>query len=331
MALASRSQVFENCPVLDSRAALIFELLKVYWAPEKLFGKRFFWWSLEKFFWRPFFFWDRLINFSDDLFLLESSCACALGLEQSCAWPRERLFSVGLSLALALASVFFVSLASSSSVARGGSSLPHWLVKYAKLHVFGGFEADFWWKIENSPPHRKTAPLKRLNFRVWPKNQSKFWWRPFFFLETTWFWIENTLSLNFGEDRFFFFGDHLILGGKNVCIPEFGQKISLNFGEDLFFFFLEITWTLEENPFEFLSFPRKFVSIFGQTDWNWFKNNENMGQGRLHFTHSFKKAPTFSKSWLRAWPQALHVVDSASANDSNCSEILWVLSLPCGV
>ena len=32
----------------------------------------------------------------------------------------------------------------SSSVARGGSSPPpHWLVKYAKSHHFGGFEADF--------------------------------------------------------------------------------------------------------------------------------------------------------------------------------------------
>ena len=32
-----------------------------------------------------------------------------------------------------------------SSVARGGGlEPPHWLVKYAKSHVFGAFEADFW-------------------------------------------------------------------------------------------------------------------------------------------------------------------------------------------
>ena len=34
----------------------------------------------------------------------------------------------------------------SSSVARGGRGglePPHWLVKYAKSHVFGAFEADF--------------------------------------------------------------------------------------------------------------------------------------------------------------------------------------------
>ena len=38
----------------------------------------------------------------------------------------------------------------------------------------------------------------------------------------------------------YFFGDHLILGKKNVLISDFGQKITLNFGEDLFFF-LETT------------------------------------------------------------------------------------------
>ena len=32
---------------------------------------------------------------------------------------------------------------------------PRWPVKYAKSHVFGAFEADFWLKIENSPPQTK--------------------------------------------------------------------------------------------------------------------------------------------------------------------------------
>ena len=64
------------------------------------------------------------------------------------------------------------------------------------------------------PPHTKRAPLKRLNLRNWKKNHSEFWRRPFFF-----------------------FGDHLILGGKNLRISHFGRKITLNFGEDLFFFF----------------------------------------------------------------------------------------------
>ena len=49
------------------------------------------------------------------------------------------------------------------------------------------------------------------------------------------------ITLNFGakiqsQNRrrpFFFFGDHLILGEKNLC----GRKFSLKIGEDLFFFF----------------------------------------------------------------------------------------------
>ena len=120
---------------------------------------------------------------------------------------------------------------------------------------------------------------KRLNFGFWPKNQTQFRWKPFF-LETTCFWAE-----------------------KNVWISVFGRKIRLNFGENLFF--LETTWFWAEKTFEIPSFPRNFVSIFGQTVWNWFKNNENSGQGRLYFSHSFKKVPPFSKSWLRAWAQAV--------------------------
>ena len=57
------------------------------------------------------------------------------------------------------------------------------------------------------------------------------------------------------------------------------------------FFFLEISLFWAEKTFEFPSFPRNFVSIFGQTVWNWFKDNENSGQGRLHFSHSIKIAP----------------------------------------
>ena len=40
--LASRPQVLENWPVLGSRTALFFELLKFCVALEKFFGKRFF-------------------------------------------------------------------------------------------------------------------------------------------------------------------------------------------------------------------------------------------------------------------------------------------------
>ena len=40
-------------------------------------------------------------------------------------------------------------------------------------------------------------------------------------------------SLSISVKTFFFFGDHLILGGKNVRICDFGRKIALNFGEDI--------------------------------------------------------------------------------------------------
>ena len=42
LALASRPQVVENWPVLGSRTALFFELLKFCEALEKFFGKRYF-------------------------------------------------------------------------------------------------------------------------------------------------------------------------------------------------------------------------------------------------------------------------------------------------
>ena len=47
--LASRPQVLKDWPVLGSRTALFFELLKFCEALEKFFGKRFLWRSLEKF------------------------------------------------------------------------------------------------------------------------------------------------------------------------------------------------------------------------------------------------------------------------------------------
>ena len=75
------------------------------------------------FFFFFFFFGDRLKNFCEDLFffffgehLRFVSLVLGLGLEHSCPWPRECLSSERLSLALALASDFFVSLALASSL-----------------------------------------------------------------------------------------------------------------------------------------------------------------------------------------------------------------------
>ena len=104
--LASRPQVLENWPVLGSRTALFFELLKFCGAFEKFFGKRFF---CE----------DRLKNFCEDLFffgehlrlcpwsLALASSISVLGLEsvcprKGCPWPR--IFFVSLALGSSLVS-----------------------------------------------------------------------------------------------------------------------------------------------------------------------------------------------------------------------------------
>ena len=61
----------------------------------------------------------------------------------------------------------------------------------------------------NSDPFRDASPPTDLNVTNPAKNHSQFWWTPFFF------------------------GDHLILGEKNVWSSDFGRKITLNFGEDI--------------------------------------------------------------------------------------------------
>ena len=111
LALASRPQVLENWPVLGSRTARFFGMLKFCGVLEKFFGKRF---SVEiawKIFVKTFFFfffWDRLKNFCEDLFFFVFGehlrfvfLVLGLGLEHSCPWPRECLSSERLSLALA--------------------------------------------------------------------------------------------------------------------------------------------------------------------------------------------------------------------------------------
>ena len=120
LALASRPQVLENWPVLGSRTAVFFALLKFCEALEKFFGKRFFLEAARKIFVKTFFFF---------FFLRSSTCACVLGLglEHSCPWPRECLSSERLSLA----SVFFVSLASSLV-----SSTPPLIVVVPRQHSF---------------------------------------------------------------------------------------------------------------------------------------------------------------------------------------------------
>ena len=88
LALASRPQVLENWPVLGSRTAVFFELLKFCEALEKFFGKR-----------------KRLCPWS----LALASSIPVLGLERvcprkGCPWPWPWIFFVSLALASSLVS-----------------------------------------------------------------------------------------------------------------------------------------------------------------------------------------------------------------------------------
>ena len=109
LTLASRPQVLKNWPVLGSRTAVFFELLKFCEALEKFFGKRFFGEIAGKIFVKTFFFF-----FGEHLLLCPWSLALAssipvLGLEsvcprKGCPWPWPRVFFVSLALAPSLVS-----------------------------------------------------------------------------------------------------------------------------------------------------------------------------------------------------------------------------------
>ena len=103
LALASRPQVLENWPVLGSRTALFFELLKFCGALEKFFRKRFFVEIAWKIFVKTFFFFWRALALVS---LALASSIPVLGLEsvcprKGCPWPWPRIFFVSLALALA--------------------------------------------------------------------------------------------------------------------------------------------------------------------------------------------------------------------------------------
>ena len=98
--LASRPQVLQNWPVLGSRTALIFELLKFCGVLEKFFGKRFFVETARKIFVKNFFFFEEHLRLCPWSLALASSIPvlssrvsvlgkAVLGLGFFlCPWPR---------------------------------------------------------------------------------------------------------------------------------------------------------------------------------------------------------------------------------------------------
>ena len=102
--LALRPQVLENWPVLGSRTALFFELLKFCGALEKFFGKRLFVEIACKIFVKTFSFFGEHLRLCPWSLALASSIP-VLGLESVCprkgcpwSWPRIFFCVLGLGL-----------------------------------------------------------------------------------------------------------------------------------------------------------------------------------------------------------------------------------------
>ena len=124
--LASKPASPRKCPVLGSRTALFFDLLKMGQGHEQFcfvvkkareLAKKF----LKTFFsWRTLEFSGKFTNFWREGLFLEIASAL-------CPWSREVLSSEGLSLA----SDFFVSLALASNFV---SSIPPFYGKTGRLH-----------------------------------------------------------------------------------------------------------------------------------------------------------------------------------------------------
>ena len=122
LALASKPQVLENCPVLGSKTALFLNRWNFVGKRQKPCGKSaktFFLVSsrrdrLKKIFWKPFspeknfedlfFFdiaWKKFLR-TFYFYFLESTCVCVLGfgLERVCRWPWPQIFFVSLASSL---------------------------------------------------------------------------------------------------------------------------------------------------------------------------------------------------------------------------------------
>ena len=121
--LALRSQVLENWPVLGSRTAVFFELLKFCETLEKFFGKRFFVEIAWKIFVKTFFFGEHL---------------------RLCPWPRaflslaSRVSVLGKAVLGLGLGFFFVSLALASSLVSSTPPLRLTLSSYVTCDQYAG-------------------------------------------------------------------------------------------------------------------------------------------------------------------------------------------------
>ena len=139
-----------------------------------------------------------------------------------------------------------------SSVARGGGR-SHWRVTYAKSHVFGAFEADFWRKNENSlPPKEIGCRSCEVDVVIWPE-------KPFEFP----IWAEKSVSISVKTS--FFFWRSPVFGLKISFEFPISAEISVSISVKSFFFFFSFFWRSPvfglKNRLNFRFWP-KFPSQF---------------------------------------------------------------------
>ena len=130
---------------------------------------------------------------------------------------------------LCLSTLMFILVVLASGGFRGGDGGDASPPTSLKLTILAEKSASI---SNNSAPFRDASPPTSRNPRI-PVKTFFFFFFFFFFLETTWFWAKKKvwisdfgrkITLKFGEDLFFFFGDHLILGEKKRLNFRFRPK-----------------------------------------------------------------------------------------------------------
>ena len=168
-----------------------------------------------------------------------------------------------------------------SSVARGGGArappIGLWSMRNRMLFVL--LRPIFCEKWKIAPPFENSPPSNVWICEIGRNSSHNFGENLFFFF----FWRSPSFgrkkALNFGfrpknhsecwRRPFFFFGDHLILGGKKLWISELSETFRLKFRTNRLKL-IQDQWKFESRSF-------------------------------AHFSLFQNSPPPFSKSWLRAW------------------------------